>query len=478
MYYPLAEAGFYKTDKQGNFFSFNLNTWYRPSEIIQCNLSTQNSYTDFVMAIARPQDMDFLEDVNISLRQILIVNLTDSFGSGKEPSLTWCQNNISYFEGSKIISTSDSSDSPDSYPIEITKPYIGINNKAKKIIKGYYGDSNNKARKFFEAPAVITYTGNYSDENVIMNDYEITADTSVVTGKIYYTESNNIYTEVTSPSGNPHNSGYYEKIRNPYRLLTFYSTGNLTSNKAITGDIWICGAGGNGFQGSASGNVLESDLGKGGGGGYVKTINDESFSSANITIGGPGTGYIDSSAAGGNSQITVNSITYTAYGGNKNSSGAFSRGDGGSGGGSTVSNANTQGRGDGIHNKQPFNSDYFPYCCSGGGCGFYYGNASLTYGYASNNIPLTYGGWGGRNGYDGYIADQNANTYGRNSYGGGQGGYYSSSTENSAPGDGITFGSGGGGGYYHYYSTGSKSSNGGKGAPGVCFIRIPLFDRS
>lgn len=44
-------------------------------------------------------------------------------------------------------------------------------------------------------------------------NYYPSRDTSVVSGKTYYTYSNSIYTKVTSPSGNPSTKNYYEAIQ-------------------------------------------------------------------------------------------------------------------------------------------------------------------------------------------------------------------------------------------------------------------------
>ena len=45
--------------------------------------------------------------------------------------------------------------------------------------------------------------------------YTASADTSVQAGKTYYTESGGVYTKVTSPTGNPSTSGYYEMDPTP-----------------------------------------------------------------------------------------------------------------------------------------------------------------------------------------------------------------------------------------------------------------------
>ena len=52
--------------------------------------------------------------------------------------------------------------------------------------------------------------------------YALTDDTSVVSGKTYYTKSGNTYTPVASPTGNPHALGYYEYQSQKLSSNTFY----------------------------------------------------------------------------------------------------------------------------------------------------------------------------------------------------------------------------------------------------------------
>lgn len=50
--------------------------------------------------------------------------------------------------------------------------------------------------------------------------YNVSTDTTVVAGKVYYTKSGNTYTKVASPTGNPSTSSYYERtLAYPVYLL-------------------------------------------------------------------------------------------------------------------------------------------------------------------------------------------------------------------------------------------------------------------
>lgn len=44
------------------------------------------------------------------------------------------------------------------------------------------------------------------------DEYEKSTDTTVVTGKTYYTKAGDVYTAVAEPTGNPSTSNYYEKV--------------------------------------------------------------------------------------------------------------------------------------------------------------------------------------------------------------------------------------------------------------------------
>ena len=51
--------------------------------------------------------------------------------------------------------------------------------------------------------------------------YELSTDTSVVSGKTYYTKSSDKYTEVSEPTGNPSTSSYYELVSEAGKDINF-----------------------------------------------------------------------------------------------------------------------------------------------------------------------------------------------------------------------------------------------------------------
>ena len=70
--------------------------------------------------------------------------------------------------------------------------------------------------------AFATYLGYQivvDDGMPVSQVYKASTDTSVVTGKTYYTLSNGVYTPVATPTGNPSTSSYYEE---DYKVYTTY----------------------------------------------------------------------------------------------------------------------------------------------------------------------------------------------------------------------------------------------------------------
>lgn len=53
------------------------------------------------------------------------------------------------------------------------------------------------------------------------NVYEVSKDSAVVTGKKYYTKAGNEYSEVSSPTGNPSTSSYYELVSKEGKEINF-----------------------------------------------------------------------------------------------------------------------------------------------------------------------------------------------------------------------------------------------------------------
>lgn len=252
-------------------------------------------------------------------------------------------------------------------------------------------------------------------------------------------------------------------------LLYFYETaGNHLveiPENAISMDVFLCGAGGDG--GPTYGNAV-SEGGKfigggGGGGGYTKTI-------LNIPINKDDTiSLIVGKGGGGSSSLTINNVTYTAEGGKtgnadteESAANSGIGGDGGSGGGTggingsgnagATNGANaTGGKGQG----SPTVDFLGNICGNGGGGGGGYGTSNK-----GGNGGGTEGGVGGstvakasggQNGSAGSFA---------NSGGGGAYGYYPA-TENSNPSN-VTQYTGGGGGGAGYGGGGGGAGYGGR----------------
>ena len=71
--------------------------WTKMSSINQLTLST---YLNESWVIRNFQRMT--NDVSYT-DALMIVDLTETFGSGNEPSIEWCDENIEYFEGTSVI---------------------------------------------------------------------------------------------------------------------------------------------------------------------------------------------------------------------------------------------------------------------------------------------------------------------------------------------------------------------------------------
>ena len=93
-----------------------LNTWHRHSlRLVRSSWSTGNQRFrfDYEGAAGRTSYVD----------AAMLIDLTAAFGAGKEPSLSWCDENIPYFEDTLIV--------------EETSKYIQVNQKPKEISQIY-----------------------------------------------------------------------------------------------------------------------------------------------------------------------------------------------------------------------------------------------------------------------------------------------------------------------------------------------------
>ena len=290
----------------------------------------------------------------------------------------------------------------DDYVITSTEQgIVGYEQKdvARKIVKGYIGDENGKARLFFGESSSIIYTGLYDELD----------STYTING--------------TSYKG--------------YRLR---GTGNLTT--PVDGLYWICGGGSNGASGY-------TDSGGGGAGGYVKS-GSLAKGTYSVTIG-----------AGGTTGGTTSIGSYTAAGG-KAASGA-NGGSGGTGGGlgyiwsSNGTGGGSRGTGAGT-STIPYGISSLQAHCGGGGGGASYVRAGYNGGTDGSSAPYTTsevddfsrsvggigGTYGGGNGGDCIGSSEGTNGYAATFYGGGGGGaagctYFSSSYTGGAGYAGVAY---------------------------------------
>lgn len=298
----------------------------------------------------------------------------------------------------------------------------------KKIVKGYVGGPDGKARLFFGENKPFSYTGEYTEQ-----DY---TDSSSVAHKIY----------------------------------TLTTSGQLKITKEA--GYWMCGGGAGGASASyATGSPSYQYSGPGGAGGYI-TSGDLASGNYAIVIG-----------MGGTANKTGNATSVGTF----NADGAASAIDstttstwttkGASGGGSGISgyssSASNETRAKGSNGNgvstYPFGLVDLKAHSGGGGGGGCYG------------ISIRNGGDGGTNGGNGGTRSSSASAIVGNcnggtggAQGGGDGGtayIYPGSSHSKINGISATFyGSGGGGGGY---AEGKVLGTGGAGYQGVVYIAIP-----
>ena len=249
---------------------------------------------------------------------------------------------------------------------------------------------------------------------------------------------NSKYTEGTYYSG-ASTLSTVELNGKTYSLLTMTSSGTLELLRDDV-EIWICGGGGGGHEGSNPGDYSYNIGGSGGGGGYV---NSKKIPSGNYVFAiGQGGG---NNASGGITTITKDGTTIlSANGGSSGGLGTTAGGSGGSGGGgsglwnpSGIGEAIGQGGfGAGV-STYPFGVTSLQAHSAGGGGG----SSSITNCYRGGN-----GGSNGSNGNSGVKGSNTPVSSGGNK-GGGAGNGGSATFYGSGGGGGSGYGSYGGSGY-------------------------------
>lgn len=125
-YWPIAEPNVYNSSSLG--ISIPKGQWYTLA-VISDRVAAGHT------AGSAPYRIDFDNNKGAGYMYLdgcMLIDLTAAFGSGKEPTLAWCNANIPYFTGAKEII------------------YSGVTSRARKILKGYIG-VNGVARLCFDA---------------------------------------------------------------------------------------------------------------------------------------------------------------------------------------------------------------------------------------------------------------------------------------------------------------------------------------
>lgn len=310
----------------------------------------------------------------------------------------------------------------------MSNPYIGIDNSARlvkqisigqsgvarKVLNGYVG-VNGVARLFYQVriPLEYSYTGRSSARDVTIDGVE-------------------------------------------YTVLTLTSSGTLTFNRSIDTDIWMCGGGGNGGEGTPFYTYEGSDNNSagGGGGGYIATAPMQLTGSIACVIGAArGTSeFGETTAAGGRTPSNQNGGAGASGGGGgircRVSNGyTYTAGTGGQGSGSSTIPAMF-----GLTDRH----------CAGGAGGVLIWDGSRWSGTGGSN---------GGNGAPGDLTERNGRP--REILGGEKGGGMGrgSTNANWSNINGTFYGSGGGGGSCSYGTTEASQRFGGSGYQGVVYIR-------
>lgn len=314
----------------------------------------------------------------------------------------------------------------DSYQkIVTTQTQTGTETKLvdKRIVAGYIGGPNGKAKLFYES-VPLTYTGEYTEQD--------------------YTDANNV----------------------KHKIYTLTTSGKLTITKKA--EFWMCGGGTSGQSGyynaGQNTNTAARYSGLGGSSGFISsyTLSPNIW---DITIGVGGaeqTSYISTINVGGYTNIESGTISYIANAGTASGGGS----GGGSGcirrlKGSSIS-ARAASTGAGV-STIPFGLDtlFDPIAAGGGGGGISYSGSYYS------------GGKGGSNGSTGASGSKGSYAGGAGGEkGGGKGGNGNNHSSSADGSSATSFGSGGGGGGC-YYSSSNRFGSGGAGYQGVVYIAIP-----
>lgn len=135
------------------------NQWHTYSDILNFPYVTGENWTLRSFTVDGSQ--------TVYRQRHMIIDLTESFGAGNEPSKDWCDRCIPFFEGSKTIESKPLV-GMNGIAMILTGGYVGVGEIARKIITGYVGVNDSAKRIWDEAISIPRPIGGrifYDDGN-------------------------------------------------------------------------------------------------------------------------------------------------------------------------------------------------------------------------------------------------------------------------------------------------------------------------
>ena len=121
------------------------------------SIRTTVNYSDLRVHLYQPYTGSgtAMTDFTVQWNQPLLIDLTACFGAGNEPTKSWCDSNISFFDSSETVESNEFK-----VARRVRRAFWGDDiNQARKILKGFIGDANNKAKLFYVHQPELIYSG-------------------------------------------------------------------------------------------------------------------------------------------------------------------------------------------------------------------------------------------------------------------------------------------------------------------------------
>ena len=174
-YWPIAEPKVMSETRASA-----INTWTRIGGVNSRTAWSSGTYS------CRIDNNNHYTSATIKYKNFILIDLTATFGSGSEPDVTWCNENIGYFSGTGAIPDATGTVSPTARKVKSI--YVGVNGVARKVKKGYVG-VNGIAKLFFSLNPELSYYGTYSNlpeklsrlAGVSIGDYALFGGATLVT---------------------------------------------------------------------------------------------------------------------------------------------------------------------------------------------------------------------------------------------------------------------------------------------------------